>query len=39
MSLPLLETHLQVRPLQGRTALVTGGATGIGAEIGRALSM
>lgn len=39
MSLPLLESHLQARPLQGRTALVTGGATGIGAEIGRALSM
>ncbi|MFF3084695.1 SDR family NAD(P)-dependent oxidoreductase [Streptomyces nojiriensis] len=36
MSLPLLETPLQARPLQGRTALVTGGATGIGAEIGRA---
>ncbi|MEU8679098.1 3-oxoacyl-ACP reductase FabG [Streptomyces sp. NPDC048560] len=39
MSLPLLETHLQARPLQGRTALVTGGATGIGAEIGRALAI
>ncbi|GGS09578.1 hypothetical protein Snoj_16440 [Streptomyces nojiriensis] len=38
MSLPLLETPLQTRPLQGRTALVTGGATGIGAEIGRALA-
>ncbi|MFB6564830.1 hypothetical protein ACFCYH_39090 [Streptomyces sp. NPDC056400] len=35
---PLLETPLQARPLQGRTALVTGGATGIGAEIGRALA-
>ncbi|WP_327713564.1 SDR family NAD(P)-dependent oxidoreductase [Streptomyces sp. NBC_00464] len=33
-----LETHLRARPLQGRTALVTGGATGIGAGIGRALS-
>ncbi|MGW7438015.1 hypothetical protein [Streptomyces sp. NPDC054849] len=38
MSLPLLETPLQARPLQGRTTLVTGGATGIGAEIGRALA-
>ncbi len=38
MSLPLLETPLQTRPLQGRTALVTGGATGIGAQIGRALA-
>lgn len=38
MSLPLLETPLQTRPLQGRTALVTGGASGIGAEIGRALA-
>ncbi|MET9538054.1 SDR family NAD(P)-dependent oxidoreductase [Streptomyces sp. NPDC006553] len=38
MSLPLLETPLQTRPLQGRKALVTGGATGIGAEIGRALA-
>ncbi|MFD4949588.1 SDR family NAD(P)-dependent oxidoreductase [Streptomyces sp. NPDC058409] len=38
MSLPLLETPLQTRPLQGRNALVTGGATGIGAEIGRALA-
>ncbi|MCW8215931.1 MULTISPECIES: SDR family NAD(P)-dependent oxidoreductase [Streptomyces] len=38
MSLPQLETPLQTRPLQGRTALVTGGATGIGAEIGRALA-
>ncbi|MFE2159537.1 SDR family NAD(P)-dependent oxidoreductase [Streptomyces lydicus] len=38
MPLPLLETALQSRPLQGRTALVTGGATGIGAEIGRALA-
>uniref|UniRef100_A0AAU2JZU0 3-oxoacyl-ACP reductase FabG n=1 Tax=Streptomyces sp. NBC_00049 TaxID=2903617 RepID=A0AAU2JZU0_9ACTN len=38
MPLPLLETPLQARPLQGRTALVTGGATGIGAEIGRALA-
>ncbi|MFE6272110.1 SDR family NAD(P)-dependent oxidoreductase [Streptomyces goshikiensis] len=33
MSLPLLGI-----PLQGRTALVTGGATGIGTEIGRALA-
>lgn len=38
MPLPLLEAPLQARPLQGRTALVTGGATGIGAEIGRALA-
>lgn len=38
MSLPLLEAPLHARPLQGRTALVTGGATGIGAEIGRALA-
>ncbi|MDV9190565.1 SDR family NAD(P)-dependent oxidoreductase [Streptomyces sp. SR27] len=38
MSLPLLETPIQTRPLQGRNALVTGGATGIGAEIGRALA-
>ncbi|MCX4787778.1 MULTISPECIES: SDR family NAD(P)-dependent oxidoreductase [unclassified Streptomyces] len=38
MSLPLLESLLQARPLQGRIALVTGGATGIGAEIGRALA-
>ncbi|WPW29844.1 hypothetical protein P6B95_22340 [Streptomyces atratus] len=38
MSLPLLETPLQTRPFQGRNALVTGGATGIGAEIGRALA-
>ncbi|SFY36163.1 SDR family oxidoreductase [Streptomyces atratus] len=38
MSLPLLETPLLARPLQGRNALVTGGATGIGAEIGRALA-
>lgn len=39
MSPPLLESPLQARPLQGRIALVTGGATGIGAEIGRALAM
>ncbi|WP_326709626.1 SDR family oxidoreductase [Streptomyces sp. NBC_01474] len=38
MPLPLLEIPLQARPLQGRNALVTGGATGIGAEIGRALA-
>lgn len=38
MPLPLLEAPLKAQPLQGRTALVTGGATGIGAEIGRALA-
>lgn len=38
MSLHLLEAPLQNRPLQGRNALVTGGATGIGAEMGRALA-
>ncbi|MCX5403119.1 SDR family NAD(P)-dependent oxidoreductase [Streptomyces sp. NBC_00335] len=36
--LPLLEPPLQARPLQGRTALVTGGVTDIGAEIGRTLA-
>lgn len=38
MSLTALEPTLRTRPLSGRTALVTGAATGIGAEIARALA-
>lgn len=37
MTLPVLQLPLLVQPLQGRVALVTGGATGIGAAISRAL--
>lgn len=38
MSLTALEPTLRTQPLHGRIALVTGAATGIGAEIARALS-
>nr|WP_258017464.1 SDR family NAD(P)-dependent oxidoreductase [Streptomyces noursei] len=38
MTAPLLEPPLTVRPLQGRLALVTGAATGIGAATARALA-
>lgn len=38
MSLTCSEPTLRTHPLHGRTALVTGAATGIGAEIARALS-
>lgn len=38
MTLFLLKTPITAQPLQGRTALVTGGATGIGAAISSALA-
>ncbi|MET9611662.1 SDR family NAD(P)-dependent oxidoreductase [Kitasatospora indigofera] len=38
MTLISTELSLAVRPLQGRTALVTGAATGIGAATARALA-
>lgn len=38
MTAPLLELPLASRPLQGRIALVTGAATGIGAATARALA-
>ncbi|MGW0752942.1 SDR family NAD(P)-dependent oxidoreductase [Streptomyces sp. NPDC002587] len=38
MTAPLLDQPLTARPRQGRTALVTGGATGIGAATARALA-
>ncbi|MGQ4390125.1 SDR family NAD(P)-dependent oxidoreductase [Streptomyces sp. SAS_270] len=38
MTAPLLELPLAARPLQGRVALVTGAATGIGAATARALA-
>ncbi|RKE21954.1 SDR family NAD(P)-dependent oxidoreductase [Streptomyces sp. TLI_171] len=38
MTLLAIEQPLAVRPLQGRTALVTGAATGIGAATARALA-
>ncbi len=38
MTIPLLAPSLTSRPLQGRAALVTGAATGIGAATTRALA-